>query len=238
MAVLYGNVIRYIVEKSKSEAKCLKRTSYGQRKKLREKKEIGIQVKMDPIVKEMGIQVKLDPIVKEIIAVKCDMGTQTQKEIGLEMEVEEDMDKVFEDIQKGAKECRLFPLLSEIMGRVAKLEERQEPRKVMEETGRQGEWTKVIGRKRKDNVPEIIIGKKSKEEGTKEDAKGKKGKRRLKSFKALERKKTRGAGIILELQGGRPEDYVEVVKRCEKEIPLEEMGIPPSELGRQGEGGC
>jgi len=37
----------------------------------------------------------------------------------------------------------------------------------------------------------------------------------------------RGAGIILELQGGRPEDYAEVVKKCEENISLEELGIPP-----------
>jgi len=48
----------------------------------------------------------------------------------------------------------------------------------------------------------------------------------------------RGAGIILELQGGRPEDYAEVVKKCEENISLEELGIPPLGIRRTRGGGC
>jgi len=48
----------------------------------------------------------------------------------------------------------------------------------------------------------------------------------------------RGAGIILELQEGKPDDYAEVIKQCEKNISLEELGTPHWELGRPGVGGC
>jgi len=63
-------------------------------------------------------------------------------------------------------------------------------------------------------------------------------KKKSKPFKALERRMARGTGIILELQGGRPDDYVEVVKQCEKEISLKEWEFPLWRSERQEEGGC
>jgi len=36
----------------------------------------------------------------------------------------------------------------------------------------------------------------------------------------------RSAGIILELQKGRPKDYEELMRRCERKIPLKESDIP------------
>jgi len=39
----------------------------------------------------------------------------------------------------------------------------------------------------------------------------------------------RGAGIILELQGRGLDDYVEVIRQCERNISLEELGITPGD---------
>jgi len=44
------------------------------------------------------------------------------------------------------------------------------------------------------------------------------------------KKRKRGAGVILELKGGGPMDYAAALKKCEKEIPLKEIGIPPLEV--------
>jgi len=56
---------------------------------------------------------------------------------------------------------------------------------------------------------------------------GGKDKTRTRTLRALEKRRTRGAGIILEPQGGRSKDYTDVIKRCEREISLQELDIPP-----------
>jgi len=56
-------------------------------------------------------------------------------------------------------------------------------------------------------------------------------------LRALERRLSRSAGVIIELQEGRPVDYEEVMKRCEKEISLNDIGILPPSFRRTRGGG-
>jgi len=56
--------------------------------------------------------------------------------------------------------------------------------------------------------------------------------KKKKPLRALERRLSRGAGVIIELQGGRSADYEEVMKRCEKKISLKDIGIPPPGIRR------
>jgi len=60
---------------------------------------------------------------------------------------------------------------------------------------------------------------------------------RSKEGRQEKRKRRRCAGVILELAGGRPADYASVVKKCEKVIPLKELGIPSLDVKRTRGGG-
>jgi len=151
--------------------------------------------------------------------------TQTNMEVdtGTELEME-----VVETSEKGLGEK-----VESIIKRIEKLE-RKMPR---DEEGvsreKEGEvpWTQVLGRRRR-----IGRGKEQSLEVQEEMAR-RRSRSRSRSLKALVKRLPKGSGVILEIQGGSSKEYEDVIKECEKTIPLKEMGIPSIGIRRTRGGG-
>jgi len=107
-------------------------------------------------------------------------------------------------------------------------------------------WNKVLGRKeqkkKRVSLPHPGEGSKKKqiadpkrtiEEETREVGVKKKGNRPL---QVLKKKVKQGAGVLLEIQGSKSENYGRIVNECQRRIKLEELGIPPIGI-RKARGG-
>jgi len=53
----------------------------------------------------------------------------------------------------------------------------------------------------------------------------------------LRKKIPRGAGVLIELQRGTQSEYENIIRRCQREISLKEMGIPPIGIKKARAGG-
>jgi len=56
-------------------------------------------------------------------------------------------------------------------------------------------------------------------------------------LRMLKKKIPRGAGVLLELQRGTQGEYESIIKRCQREISLKELGIPPIGIKKARNGG-
>jgi len=158
--------------------------------------------------------------------IECRVGTSVPLDVEMEevtTQVERSPSGVdYKDIEKGI-EAAIYKVLKRI----------EEEKKTPEDTST---WSKVLGKKKgKKKIPQEEPTKDKGADTRKNETVTEK--RKTKPFKALEKRRARGAGVILELQGGGPDDYAEVIKQCEKNISLEEMGIPSLGIRKTRGGG-
>jgi len=178
---------------------------------------------------------------------KKDVSIQVQKDSQQQMELGEE-----EEGKEG-----ILEKLDEILARVKGIEEKEKKGRtssVEMEGDTTTSWSKVIGRKeknqniqegrnkeeekrdknknsqdRRDREEEKRDRDKDKEEGTMD--------RRKISLQALKRRLPKGAGVLLELRGGTQEEYQKVLRKCQEKISLDELGIPPMGLRKARGGG-
>jgi len=149
------------------------------------------------------------------------------------------------DVEEGEQEQGgegvVMKKLDEILRRVRVLEGKEEKAKDLEREDRTP-WNKVIGRRdKRDQVRQerrdIEEGKRNADkENKKEDTYGRR-KRNETTLQAVKRSLPKGAGVLLELQGGTQQEYQEVLKNCQERIKLDELGIPPVGLRKARGGG-
>jgi len=109
-------------------------------------------------------------------------------------------------------------------------------RNVSKERKEEESWTKVLGRKKRQEKREEPRQRKEVEKRQVEVTR-QRSKSRNRPLKALEKKLPKGTGIIMEIQGGGSKEYEKVVKDCEEAISLEEVGISPINMRRTRGGG-
>jgi len=167
---------------------------------------------------------------------------EVQCQLGISMEV--DLRKNTEDQEEGQisnlrvkeMEKRMEEILLKIVKKTSEEHELEEeegkrptktywdaprPKEIIEKHVRRKERDKdkEMGQVTKPGLREDRREDRVERETAEEDTSKKKGRRSKEG-------RRRCAGVILELPGGRPADYASVVKRCEKEISLKELGIP------------
>jgi len=147
-----------------------------------------------------------------------------------------------ENVEAESGSKKLEKRIEEVLQRVKRLEEGRDMTRGTD-VDNQGEtlpWSRILGRRMKKKmnrdpsltntgkrtVQNKIVENRRKKEGEETEVKKK---RKAMPLQMLKKRLPRGAGVLLELQGGAPEDYEEVIKRCQKEISLEAIGIPPLE---------
>jgi len=145
--------------------------------------------------------------------------------------------------------------IEEILQRVKNLEKDNEPsmiekKKSIDVGEKSPQWSEVIGRRKKKVSPQETQrqdkGRTMEVRRIEEREEGGRGRteekteeitrKKTRSIQSWKKKVPKGAGVLLELRGGSPREYEEAMKKCQKEISLEELGIPP--LGvRKARGG-
>jgi len=180
--------------------------------------------------KEKWIQVKLEPL-------KKDIGVQTRPEDGTTtMEVDVNM----EDIGVYNQAPRIEERLDEILRRIDDLEKKKDPREKDETLV---PWTKVLGRNKKktiqDSPPINLEGGTLQKEMEEKEKRGRPEvvKKKDAPLRTLKKKVLRGAGVLIEVKRGTQKDYEEIINRCQKEISLMELGIPPIGIRKTRNGG-
>jgi len=180
---------------------------------------------------------------------RSEIGTQVT--IEEEMEVDEDTGDRMEIRRDDTVVTQqiLDKKIEEISKRLEKIEDSQKTdstRRKNQEKIQEVKWSRIVGRRpRKEGVTSggVVAISQAQEERRKEmpttveKVARVESRKASKPFKALEKKLPKGAGVIIELQGGKSEDYVEVIKECEKKISLEELGIPPLGVRKTRGGG-
>jgi len=126
--------------------------------------------------------------------------------------------------------------LDEILKRIANLEKKEE--KKTNET--QVPWTEVLGRQKKGDSSAIKTGRGTHQEAEEENRRKsevEKKKKRATPLQTLRRRIPRGAGVLIEIQGGTQKEYENIIRRCQREISLKDMGIPPVGIRKARAGG-
>jgi len=125
------------------------------------------------------------------------------------------------------------------------LEDRETPTNKNTSTDGQAQetpsWSTILRRKKKKrDSSQVKLGRETSQDRREEDTRREKEKeeeeRKKRKIKTLKRRFSKGAGVLMKLQGGTPMDYEEIVRRCQKEISLEEMGIPHRNQKSEGRG--
>jgi len=160
----------------------------------------------------------MDANALEIREVEMDSGEGTlvptqEDRTGSQMELEKKIDHLL---------CRV----KELERRIPIMGERES---LSKECERETSWTKVLDRRKRQErkggpEQEPQVQERRREEGSRQRSKSRSRNRPL---KALERRLPKGAGVMIEIQGGGNREYEELVKECERAIPLKEVGIPP-----------
>jgi len=190
----------------------------------RDLKEVGVQARMEEEMdidrdsKEVGVQVRMEE------ETDIDREKSTEKGEDKGRREEEGVEKKVEYLIEKVKE--LERKIPEKSGNINK-ERREEE-----------QWTKVLGRKgrqKEEGSRQKVPAQR--EEGKRKEEARQRSKSRSRPLKAVEKKLPKGAGVIIEVQGGRSKDYEELIKECEKAIPLKGIGIPPIGIRRTRAGG-
>jgi len=132
--------------------------------------------------------------------------------------------------------------MEDILSRLSNLEKKVEKKN-------ETPWTEILGRRERGKKGGPSTSSKEKERGIpqeteieEESRKKKKAeeemkKKRTTALQTLKKRIPRGAGALIELQGGTQQEYEGIIRRCQSEISLEEMGIPPIGIRRARAGG-
>jgi len=186
----------------------------------KEGKDIGLQIQMEAPKKrkEIGLQIQMDP---QVVVDSNPSG------------IERKLDEVIRRLDK-LEEGRFLST-----SRTEKEGEEQEKST--------SSWSKVIGRKEKERRrrrdPSSSKGEESNQRERREptrrekSAEDEKKRREVRPLQALRRKLPRGAGVLLEIQGGTSGKYEELIRKCQREISLEELEIPPVGIRKTRGGG-
>jgi len=213
----------------------------GESKKLKEEKRKLIEQQREDLKRIEDLENKIRKVTS--MDEKISVSTQTEENNQEEMDIEEGGQEQGQEQEKGA----VMRKLNEILRRVRVLEGKEAEEKTEDvEIEDRMPWNKVIGRKKKREQVrqerqerENIEGEKRRnanKEKDKEDTLS--GERRKETaLKAIRRRLPKGAGVLLEIQGGTQQEYQDVLKSCQERIKLEELGIPPIGLKRARGGG-
>jgi len=185
----------------------------------KEKKEKWSQTEPGLLMKEVEIQTE---DVSNVSTIKMDIDeVDTGKEQGQDPAVNKKLD--------------------EIIRRITKKKEKNGEKK-SEEVSKP--WTEVVSRNKKRTTRNLSLIKTGKGPPQKEAEDEERRKRyeaekekRATSLKILKRRIPRSAGDLIELQRGTQEEYEKIIKKCQKEISLKEMDIPPIGIKKARAGG-
>jgi len=102
--------------------------------------------------------------------------------------------------------------------------------------GKEQPWSKIIGRK-KVQGKEKEVRRETQVQETVQEISRQRSKSRTRSLKNIQKRFPKGAGVIIEVQRGINKDYDEIIRECQKNIPLEEIGIPSTNMRKTRSGG-
>jgi len=200
-------------------------------KKLEEaRKELEKKEKEDIVKKETGTQTKLGPARRD-----KDMQTETQPEVTTGMDIETD------DItEERTQTPKIQERLDEILKKIENLERKSEDKKTKDTSP---PWSEVVKRKNKRTIQDPPLQNNRKGTMQKDPAEERnrnietEREKKKTTLRMLKRKISRGTGIIIELHSNNLREYEYIIKRCQEEISLEELGIPPIGIKKTRTGG-
>jgi len=164
---------------------------------------------------------------------------ETQTEIQSEDVMEIDAER--EDNMEGRIQTpEIQEKLEEILKKIENLEKKRGDKEKKEASV---PWTEVVRRNKKritqgppsQNTRGGITQKDLTEEERERSAEVEK--KKMMPLRMIKKRISRGTGIIIELHSNNQGEYENIIRRCQKEISLEELGIPPIGIKKTRTGG-